>query len=62
MGLLQAVASVLGAKAVSEVAVQTADYDGSPLSLTLQQLESSYLKQTKVQLQAFVSQKVTKAM
>ena len=47
MGLLQAVADVMGSTAVSEAAVQTAEYDGSPLSLALQQLESSYLKQTK---------------
>lgn len=48
MGLLQAVTQVLGSKAVSETGVQTAEYDGSPLSLALQQLENSYLKQTKV--------------
>lgn len=48
LGLLQAVAEVMGSRAITEAAVQTAEYDGSPLSLALQQLESSYLKQSKV--------------
>ena len=47
LGLLQAVAAVMGSKSISEAAVQTAEYDGNPLSLALQQLESSYLKQSK---------------
>ncbi len=38
---------VLGTKSVSEVAIQTAEYDGSPLSLALQKLEDTYLKQSQ---------------
>ena len=41
---------VLGLKSVSEVGVQTAEYDGSPLSLALQKLEQTYLKQSQVSL------------
>ncbi|KAL0036198.1 hypothetical protein WJX79_007778 [Trebouxia sp. C0005] len=45
ISLLQSVTEVLGTKSVSEIAIQTAEYDGSPLSLALQQLEDTYLKQ-----------------
>ena len=48
ISLLQAVSEVLGLKAVSDAAIQTAEYDGSPLSLALQKLEESFLKQSKV--------------
>ena len=50
ISLLQSVTEVLGRKSVSEVGVQTAEYDGSPLSLALQKLEQSYLKQSQVSL------------
>ena len=39
---------VLGTKSVNEIAIQTAEYDGSPLSLALQKLEDTYLKQSQV--------------
>ncbi len=38
---------VLGTKSVNEIAIQTAEYDGSPLSLALQKLEDTYLKQSQ---------------
>lgn len=48
ISLLQSVTEILGQKRVSEVGVQTAEYDGSPLSLALQKLEQTYLKQSQV--------------
>ena len=48
ISLLQSVTEVLGLKSVSEVGVQTAEYDGTPLSLALQKLEETYLKQSQV--------------
>ena len=48
MSLLQSVTEVLGSKRMTEVGIQTAEYDGSPLSLALQKLEETYLKQTQV--------------
>lgn len=50
ISLLQSVTEVLGLKSVNEVGMQTAEYDGSPLSLALQKLEQSYLKQSQVSL------------
>ena len=50
VSLLQSVAEVLGQKSMSEVGIQTAEYDGSPLSLALQKLEETYLKQSQVTL------------
>ena len=47
---------VLGTKSVSEIAIQTAEYDGSPLSLALQQLEDTYLKQIQACLLFFDTQ------
>ncbi|KAL0053187.1 hypothetical protein WJX82_002174 [Trebouxia sp. C0006] len=47
ISLLQSVTEVLGTKSVSEIAIQTAEYDGSPLSLALQKLEDTYLKQSQ---------------
>jgi len=47
------VTEVLGAKSVSEIAIQTAEYDGSPLSLALQRLEDTYLKQSQACLPVF---------
>ena len=41
---------VLGTKSVSEIAIQTAEHDGSPLSLALQKLEDAYLKQSQAYL------------
>lgn len=48
VSLLQSVTEVMGLKSVSEVGIQTAEYDGSPLSLALQKLEETYLKQSQV--------------
>ncbi len=47
ISLLQSVTEVLGTKSVSEVAIQTAEHDGSPLSLALQKLEDTYFKQSQ---------------
>ncbi|KAL0029933.1 hypothetical protein WJX77_008191 [Trebouxia sp. C0004] len=47
ISLLQSVTEVLGTKSVSEKAIQTTEYDGSPLSLALQKLEDTYLKQSQ---------------
>lgn len=48
ISLLQSMTEVLGLRNVSEIGVQTAQYDGSPLSLALQKLEEMYLKQSQV--------------
>lgn len=50
ISLLQSVTEVLGLRNMSEVGVQTAQYDGSPLSLALHKLEETYLKQSQVSL------------
>ena len=52
ISLLQSVTEVMGLRSVSEVGVQTAQYDGSPLSLALQRLEETYLKQSQVCLRS----------
>jgi hypothetical protein len=53
ISLLQSVTEVLGTKSVSEIAIQTAEYDGSPLSLALQKLEDTYLKHSQACLLVF---------
>ena len=52
ISLLQSVTEVMGLRSVSEVGVQTAQYDSSPLSLALQKLEETYLKQSQVCLRS----------
>ena len=47
----------MGFKSVKEVAIQTAEYDGSPLSLALQKLEDTYLQHSQVCHASFVSAK-----